>query len=98
MSEQEVDGRKLIVESKSLAEGTHIARSTLDAPRPWHRFRRNRPALASAWFLAAIVLIVVAWPVCLKVAARFGSSGLTFSQRYQPDKVSEEQFLGPSLR
>src|ERR1051326_2249701 len=63
---------------------------------PWHRFRRNRPSVASIWFLAAIVLVVVLWPVCLQVGPHLGSHGLAFSQTYQPDKVSEEQFRAPS--
>src|SRR5262249_18071195 len=69
----------------------------VDAPGPGHRFRRNRPALASIWFLAVIVLIVIIWPVCLQVAPRIGPHGFAFSQKYQPDKVSEEQFQPPSL-
>jgi peptide/nickel transport system permease protein/oligopeptide transport system permease protein len=62
----------------------------------WERFKRNRPALASLWFLAFVALIVVAWPVCLRVAPRFGAKGLTFSREYQPERISDDQFLSPS--
>jgi len=62
------------------------------------RFRRNRPAVVSAWFLAAVVLVVIAWPVCLKVAPQIGANGVAFAQKYQPETVSDDQFLPPSLQ
>jgi oligopeptide transport system permease protein len=70
-------------------------------PRPsaaWSRFKRNRPALLSAWLLAALLLLVVAWPVTLKVATLAGSKGVQFSQDYDPDHLSDEQFQPPGLR
>ena len=34
----------------------------------WLRFKRNRPAVVSAWFLAFLLLAVIAWPVILKIS------------------------------
>jgi ABC-type dipeptide/oligopeptide/nickel transport system permease subunit len=58
----------------------------------WLRFRRNRPAVASAWFLAFLLVLVVAWPVCLKV------SGGAFARMHDPDAISDAQFAPPSLQ
>src|ERR1039458_2899480 len=42
--------------------------------RAWQRFRRNRAAVVSAWYLVFLLLALVAWPIVLKV------SGGTFAQ------------------
>ncbi len=64
----------------------------------WRRFQRNRPAIISAWLLALIVLVVIAWPAALKIASFAGPRGVPFSQNYQPDKLSDDQFLPPSAK
>jgi peptide/nickel transport system permease protein/oligopeptide transport system permease protein len=51
--------------------------------RAWRRFRRNRPARISAWFLAAIILLVLLWPLV---------------SPHNPDALSENQFQPPSLK
>jgi oligopeptide transport system permease protein len=64
--------------------------STLD-PRPvftpnqraWQRFHRNRLARLSAWFLAAVVVVVLLWP---------------FVSPHSPDTLSDAQFQPPSLK
>lgn len=64
--------------------------STLD-PRPhsspnqraWQRFRRNRPAKISAWFLAAVVFLVFIWPLV---------------SPHDPNALSDNQFQPPSVR
>ncbi len=55
----------------------------LDSPnrRAWQRFRRNRLALASAWFLFAIITLITLWP-------------LVTTQN--PDALSDAQFRPPS--
>ena len=64
--------------------------------RAWARFRRNRRAMLSAWFLALLSLAVLAWPVLLKGAASLGGArGLAFATQYHPDKVSDAQFIPP---
>jgi oligopeptide transport system permease protein len=64
--------------------------------RAWRRFRRNQPAVISAWFLATLVLVVIAWPVCLKVASHAGIQGATFAREHHPDHLSDAQFQRPS--
>jgi oligopeptide transport system permease protein len=66
--------------------------------RAWRRFRHNRPAVISAWFLAALVLLVVAWPVGLKLASLTGPGGATFAMQYNPDKLSDNQFQPPTAQ
>jgi len=66
--------------------------------RAWRRFRRNRPAVLSAWVLAAVVLLVIAWPIGLKLASFAGPKGAAFSQASQPDKLSDDQFQPPSAK
>jgi oligopeptide transport system permease protein len=62
------------------------------------RFRRNRPAVISAWYLAALVLVVIAWPLCLKLAGYTGPRGVEFAQNYHPEKLSDAQFEPPGAR
>lgn len=64
----------------------------------WQRFKRNRPALLSAWVLALIISLVIAWPVMLKLANHFGPNGKDFSQRHDPDRLSDDQFQTPNSR
>ncbi len=66
--------------------------------RAWRRFHRNRLAAASAWFLAALVAIVVAWPAGVQLAAGFGKAGASFAERQDPDRTSDEQFQPPGIR
>src|SRR5260370_21143519 len=105
MSEREADSRELIIDGQAGASGLDPRPSTLDSlqslrpnQRAWRRFQRNRPAIISAWLLALIVLVVIAWPVALKIASFAGQKGVAFSQNYQPDKLSDDQFLPPSAK
>jgi oligopeptide transport system permease protein len=66
--------------------------------RAWQRFRRNRPAVASAWFLAGLVLAIVAWPVCLKLAGGAGAKAAAFAQMHDPDRLSDAQFQPPNAQ
>src|SRR3974377_534892 len=61
----------------------------------WKRFKRNVPAKVSACLLTAIVLVVIAWPVVLKLAVRHGARGAQFAQQYGPDTLSDNQFVPP---
>jgi oligopeptide transport system permease protein len=57
--------------------------------RAWRRFKENRPAIWSAWFLAALLVVIVAWPVVLKLA------GTNFALAHDPDHLSDAQFAPP---
>lgn len=59
------------------------------AKRAWRRFQENRPAVASGWFLAALVVAVLLWPMILKLA------GGTFAQTHAPDQLSDALFAPP---
>ena len=86
-------------ESKAQSQNAAGARpSTLD-PRlntpnrqAWRRFQKNRPAVWSAWFLAAVLLAVVAWPLLLKM------SGGDFAKTHDPDQLTNNQFAPPSVQ
>jgi oligopeptide transport system permease protein len=58
----------------------------------WLRFKCNRPAVVSAWFLVFLLVAVIAWPLILKI------SGAQFAQLHNPDQLSDAQFSSPSLR
>jgi oligopeptide transport system permease protein len=51
--------------------------------RAWRRFRRNRLARISAWFLAGVVLLVLIWPLVTP---------------HHPDALSDNQFQPPSAK
>jgi len=63
---------------------------------PKQRFNRNTPAVASGYLLAVIILMVIAWPVLLKIAEGYGPRGAQFARQYRPDTLSDSQFLPPS--
>jgi oligopeptide transport system permease protein len=62
------------------------------AQQAWRRFKINRPAIFSAWFLAILLFAILAWPVILKI------SGAHFAQLHNPDEVSDAQFLPPDTQ
>ncbi len=60
--------------------------------RAWRRFRKNRAAVASAWFLALLLAVLVIWPVVLKFA------GADFVKVHGPDALSDAQFQPPTAQ
>lgn len=66
--------------------------------RAWQRFRRNRPAVVSAAFLAALLAVVIAWPAGLRLASALGPAGAEFARLHHPDTLSDAQFQPPGAR
>ncbi len=64
--------------------------------KAWRRFRRHRPAVFSAWFLVGLLVVVLAWPVFLKVTSMSGVKGKAFAEKYDPDTLSDDSFAPPS--
>ena len=62
------------------------------AQRAWQRFKKNRPAVVSAWFLTALLLSVVLWPIILRMA------GQHFLEAHSPDELSDAQFAPPDAQ
>ncbi len=58
--------------------------------RAWRRFKKNLPAVISAWFLAVLLLAVLGWPLMLKF--RSGD----FARLHNPDQLSDAQFVAPN--
>lgn len=65
------------------------------AQRAWRRFRKNRPAVLAAWYLAALLAIVVAWPVTLGIVKTTGPRGAAWTKAYAPEQLSDTQFQKP---
>jgi oligopeptide transport system permease protein len=91
-----VESRESRVEGKKMPAGelsSGSRPSTLD-PRPeaWQRFKKNHPAVLSAWFLALLLVAIVAWPVALKIC------GGSFAHTHNPDELSDAQFLPPGAQ
>ncbi len=63
--------------------------------RAWQRFRKNRAAVVSAWFLGVLMAVVVIWPVGLSLTARLGPRGAAFAQHHNPDRITDAQFQRP---
>jgi peptide/nickel transport system permease protein/oligopeptide transport system permease protein len=93
MSERDVTGRAgSPLPAANANDGAHgVTRPTNASPgqRAWQRFRRNRAAVISAWYLVALLLAVSVWPVALKMA------GATFAQTRDPNQLSDAQFAPP---
>src|SRR5437879_3343097 len=92
------------VESSEVKNGNGSAQASAPTPqvhlspnqRAWRRFRRNRPAVISSWFLALLLILVIAWPVILGIANHAGASGKAFALSHDPDTLSNDQFQPPS--
>ena len=66
--------------------------------KAWQRFKRNRSAVISAWFLAVMLLLVAGWPLTLKFAGYFGSGGKAFAEKYDPRTLNDVAFSPPSAQ
>jgi peptide/nickel transport system permease protein/oligopeptide transport system permease protein len=64
--------------------------------RAWRRFKKNRPAVISAWFLSAMLLVVLAWPLVLAIASQSGAGGKSFAEQYDPRTLNNVAFSPPS--
>jgi peptide/nickel transport system permease protein/oligopeptide transport system permease protein len=62
------------------------------AQRAGDRFKKNRVAVWSACYLALLLLVIVAWPVLLKV------TGGDFAKQHNPDQLSDAQFMPPNMQ
>jgi peptide/nickel transport system permease protein/oligopeptide transport system permease protein len=72
-----------------------ISSQARPARRAWRRFRQHRRAGVSARFLAALVVVVLAWPVVLGVARNLGPAGAAFAQSHDPERLSDARFQPP---
>jgi len=71
---------------------SEINRHISPAQHAWRRFKKNRSAIFSAWFLIFLLAAIIAWPVILKI------SGTHFAQLHDPDEVSNAQFSPPDAQ
>jgi oligopeptide transport system permease protein len=99
MTKPKVDSSKLIVDSGVAVATPAPQPSTANDPlhaspgqRAWLRFKKNRPAVLSAWFLLLLLAAILAWPVLLKLI------GGTFAKTHDPDWVSDSQFAKPDAQ
>jgi ABC-type dipeptide/oligopeptide/nickel transport system permease subunit len=103
MSEQKVESSKLRVEGQKT--DAPIVRDSVPQPstlnpqpqsspgqRAWQRFWRNRAAVIGAWYLAFLLLAIIAWPIILKI------TGGTFAQVHNPNHLSDAQFVPPGAQ
>jgi ABC-type dipeptide/oligopeptide/nickel transport system permease subunit len=60
--------------------------------RAWLRFKKNRAAVLSAWYLVLLLAVILAWPVLLKIA------GGDFARLHSPDQLSDGQFAPPTAQ
>ena len=88
MSERKVDGGELKVDGQNAgAAAINHQPSTTNLPRlspnqrAWRRFRKNRPAVFSLWFLLLVGLFVLVYPL--------------FSP-FRPEQLSDAQFQPPN--
>src|ERR1039457_1335201 len=95
MSDEKVDSSKLIVDSQggnaaSAASDYHL--STINHQLAWLRFKKNRGAVTSAWYLATLLAVVLAWPLLLKIC------GGDFAKLHNPDQLTDNQFAPPTAQ
>src|SRR5450432_2377545 len=56
------------------------------------RFKKNRAAVLSAWYLAILLIVIFAWPLVLKI------SGAGFAELHSPNQLSDVQFSPPNAQ
>lgn len=66
--------------------------------RAWSRFKRNRLAVWSLVSIALLIVLIIAWPVCLRIVGASGKSGAQWVQGRNPEQLSDDQFQKPSAR
>lgn len=99
MSERMVGGGEMRVEGTepSNSGSSSNPQSALSPnQKAWRRFRKNRPAVISAWFLLLLVIVVIAWPIVLRVAEHGGPGGKAFATQFDPDTLSDDVVAAPS--
>src|SRR5436305_14328836 len=79
---------------------TREARPNHSTPnqRAWRRFKRNRLAVWSLRSIALLILLIIAWPICLRFVGSSGKAGARWAQGRNPDQLSDDQFQKPSGR
>ena len=60
------------------------------AQQAWRRFKKNRAAIFSAWFLIFLLAAIIVWPIVLKIR------GANFAHLHNPNQLSDAQFSPPS--
>jgi oligopeptide transport system permease protein len=78
--------------------GEGFSRHISPGKQAWQRFKLNHLAVISAWYLALLLVLVIGWPVALKVANWFGPAGVAFAQNHDPDQLSNAQFVTPDAQ
>jgi len=97
MSDEKVESEELRVESPSGAR-TASKPPASPAQRAWRRFRKNRPAVLSFWYIAALLIVIAGWPLALKIGKSAGSGAAIWAKAHAPEQLSDGQFQPPSLQ
>jgi peptide/nickel transport system permease protein/oligopeptide transport system permease protein len=97
MSERKVESTELRVERRAGDSAvsqlsTNNSQPVSPGGRAWRRFKQNRGAVLSAWYLGFLLVVILAWPVLLQV------SGGDFARRHNPDQLSDGQFAPPTAQ
>ncbi len=100
MNDEEVESSKLIVDGKALgATASSYQPSAINSQlhaspgqHAWRRFKKNRAAVLSSWYLVALLLAMIAWPFLLEM------TGGNFTQAHSPNQLSDIQFASPDAK
>jgi oligopeptide transport system permease protein len=95
MSDPSVESSKMRVES---GNASHSPAHASPARRAWQRFRKNRPALFSAWYVIALLIVIILWPVTLEIAKSASSAGASWARNHAPEQLSNAQFQPPGAQ
>ncbi|MDB6109836.1 MAG: Binding-protein-dependent transport system inner rane component [Pedosphaera sp.] len=92
MSESPAQKPALKVDAAASSPQLHLSPNQ----KAWSRFKRNRMAAISTWFLAGLLLVVIGWPITLKLASASGPKGKAFAIQYDPTRLSDLSFEPPT--
>jgi peptide/nickel transport system permease protein/oligopeptide transport system permease protein len=94
MNDETDESSKLGVESQTTGSSTSNPQPSTLNPKQlaWRRFKGNRAAVLSAWYLVLLLAVILAWPALLKI------SGAAFAHLHNPDQLSDAQFAPPGVQ
>jgi oligopeptide transport system permease protein len=86
------------MDAASVSQVSNAGPATHESPKQkaWRRFRKNRPAFISLWFLIVLLVLVIGWPALLKCAQHSGAKGKAFATQYDPDTLTDKPFDPPT--
>src|SRR5882724_2334193 len=98
MSDQKVESPNTDSSSAMAVASPGARPPASPAQRAWRRFRKNGPALLSSCYIALLLIVIVGWPLALKLTKFAGPGAATWAKSHAPEQLSDGQFQPPNTQ